>query len=42
MDDSLHGEPLLTEDDFNDFAAAVGEGTEGSDDDARVGREGSY
>lgn len=33
---------LLTEDDFNDFAAAVGEGADGSDDDARVSNKGSY
>lgn len=39
MDDSsLEAQPMLTEDDFNDFAAVVGEGADGSDDDSRVSR----
>lgn len=33
---------LLTDGDFNDFAAAVGEGGDGSDDDARVRWTGTH
>lgn len=36
MEESLQGGSLLTEDDFNDVAATVGEGLDGSDDEASV------
>lgn len=36
MDSALPGDSLLIEDDFNEFAAAVSEVADGSDDDPRV------